>query len=110
MALVCTISVFVVIAVVLYTICAASSFRAHRRIENRTLLFLPRAIAKPFETLLAEGDVESVCRIIKGLHQRGDIHIIETENEIIVTRPEPDEGDLREVKLCARRAGLPGKE
>lgn len=98
MALVCTISVFVVIAVVLYSICAASS-RTHHRIENRTLLFLPRAVAKPFETLLAEGDVESVCRIMKGLHQRGDIHIIETENEIIVTRPEPDEGDLREIKI-----------
>jgi hypothetical protein len=99
MGLVCTIFVFVAIAVVLYSICAASSSRVNRSIENRTLLFLPRAVAKPFETLLAEGDVESVCRIMKGLHQRGDIHIIETENEIIVTRPEPDEGDLREIKI-----------
>jgi uncharacterized protein YqhQ len=98
MALVCTIFVFVVIAVVLYSICAVSS-RRYYRIENRTLLFLPRAVAMTFETLLAEGDVESVCRIMKGLHQRGDIHIIETENEIIITRPEHDEGDLREIKI-----------
>jgi hypothetical protein len=102
MALVCTISVFVVIAIVLYSICAASSRRYHR-IENRTLLFLPQTVAMPFETLLAEGDVESVCRIMKGLHQRGDIHIIETENEIVVTRPGPDKGDLREIKIPRMR-------
>jgi hypothetical protein len=87
MALVCILSVFAVIAVVLYSICAASS-NIHRHIVNRTLVFRPPDLAKPFEDLLAEGDVESVYRIMKGLDQRGVVHIIETENEIIVTRPE----------------------
>ena len=98
MALVCTLSVFLVLAVVLYSICAASS-RLPRHIENRTLLFLPPAIAKPFEDLLAKGDVESVYRIMKSLHQRGEIHIIETRKQIVVTRTKPLPKDLGKIPV-----------
>jgi hypothetical protein len=98
MALVCIVSVFAVIAVVLYSICAASS-DVHRRIGNRTLLFQPPDFAKPFEDLLAEGDVESVYRIVKGLAQRGDIEIIETEKEIIITRLEPLSEDVETISM-----------
>lgn len=105
MALVCILSIFAVIAVVLYSICATSS-NIHRRIVNRTLVFRPPDFAKPFEDLLAEGDVESVYRIMKGLDQRGVVHIIETENEIIITRPEtrpePVSEDLEKIPVPGR--------
>ncbi len=98
MALICILSFFIAIAIVLYAICAASS-RTHRHIENRSLLFLPQAVAKPLEDLLSEGDVESVYRIMKGLHQRGDIHVIETGNEMIIMRPETFSEDLEKITV-----------
>ncbi len=94
MVLICILSFFIAIAVVFYAICAASS-RMHRRI--RTLLFLPQAVAKPFEDLLSEGDVESVYRIMKGLHQRGYLHVIETGDEMVVMRPEASSEDLEKI-------------
>ncbi|HET6490298.1 MAG TPA: hypothetical protein VFG28_11120 [Syntrophales bacterium] len=46
--------------------------------------------------------MESVYRIVKGLAQRGDIEIIETENEIIITRPEPLPEDVEPIAMPGR--------
>jgi hypothetical protein len=43
------------------------------------------AEAGRLEDLLANGDAESVHRILKALQQRGDIDIFESENEIYVS-------------------------
>ncbi|HEX9158049.1 MAG TPA: hypothetical protein VF827_08495, partial [Syntrophales bacterium] len=45
--------------------------------------------AEPFEDLLVAGDEESVYRIMKALARRGDLHIIETEKEILIAATEP---------------------
>jgi len=52
---------------------------------DKSLAFEKRADARRFEDLLADGDAESVHRILKALQQRGDIDIIETEKEIYVS-------------------------
>jgi|WetSurMetagenome_2_1015567.scaffolds.fasta_scaffold09432_6 hypothetical protein len=88
MVLVCIVFVFVVVAVILFSICASSS-RIYRHIESSTFVFLPRTLSKPLENLLADGDMESVFRIMKVLEQRGEIHIVETESEFVITKPRP---------------------
>jgi hypothetical protein len=105
MELVCILSVIAAIAAVLYSICIASS-KMHRHIDHRSLVFRPPDFAKSFEDLLAEGDVESVYRIMKGLEQRGDLHMIETESEIIITKPdtkpEPSSEDVEKIPVPGR--------
>lgn len=93
MEVVCFLSIIAVTALLSYSICRASS-RVWRPFERRTLVFLSPSAAAPFDDLLEAGDVESVCRILKALEQRGDLLVLETEKEIYIDRPEPR---LREI-------------
>ena len=74
-------TIFVMIA---YSLCRIPS-RAWSNVRDKSLIFDKRADARRFEDLLANGDAESVHRILKALQQRGDIDIIETEKEIYVS-------------------------
>jgi hypothetical protein len=97
MVLVCILSILVVLAIVLYSFCAASS-RIDRHIEKRAFLFIPPSFAKTFSNLLAQEDAESIYRIMKALEQRGEIRIVKSEDQIIITPPEPEESDRIEIK------------
>jgi hypothetical protein len=103
MVLVCILSTIVVSAIVLYSICATSS-TTNRHIEKRALRLLPPSFAKSFDDLLAQGDVENVYRIMKALEKRGDIQIVETEYEIIITRPESVSEDQEKIQASDRMA------
>ena len=69
----------------------SAQFRRARGITSRiaALVFLSPSATAPFEDLLAAGDVESVYRIMKALAQRGDLHVIEAEKEILIAATEP---------------------
>lgn len=88
MEVVCFLSIIAVVALLVYSICRAPS-RACHPFELCTLVFLSPAAAAPFEDLLSAGDVESVCRILKALEQRGELLVLETEKEIYIDCPEP---------------------
>ena len=81
-------SIVIMVAILLYFICAVSS-RVSHHFENRALVFLTPSAAAPFKYLLAAGDEESVYRIIKALAQRGELHVIEVENEILIAATDP---------------------
>ena len=72
------------ISMIVYTLCCIPS-RASGDVCRKSLRFDNRADAGPFEDLLANGDAESVHRILKALEQRGDIDVFETEKEIYVS-------------------------
>jgi hypothetical protein len=72
------------ISMIVYSLCRIPS-RAYGHVCDKSLIFDKRADAKRFEDLLADGDVESVHRILKALQQRGDIDVIESEKEIYVS-------------------------
>jgi hypothetical protein len=72
------------ISMIVYSLCRIPS-RAWSHVCDKSLAFEKRADARRFEDLLADGDAESVHRILKALQQRGDIDIIETEKEIYVS-------------------------
>jgi hypothetical protein len=72
------------ISMIVYSLCRIPS-RAWGDVYRKSLRFDNRAAAGPFEDLLANGDVESVRRILKALEQRGDIDVFETEKEIYVS-------------------------
>jgi len=74
-------TIFVMIA---YSLCRIPS-RAWSNVRDKSLIFDKRADARRFEDLLANGDAESVHRILKALQQRGDIDVIESEKEIYVS-------------------------
>jgi hypothetical protein len=84
----CLLSIVILAAILFYSICAVSS-RVSHHFENRALVFLTPSAAAPFEDLLAAEDQESVYRIIKALVQRGDLHVIEAEREILIAATEP---------------------
>jgi hypothetical protein len=84
----CLLSIVVIAAILFYSLCAVSS-RVSHHFENRDLVFLTPSAAAPFEDLLAAGDQESVYRIMMALARRGDIHIIETEKEILIAATKP---------------------
>ncbi|MGE5798821.1 MAG: hypothetical protein ACM337_00680 [Syntrophaceae bacterium] len=86
--MVCFLSIIAVAALFAYSICRAPS-RACHPFELRTLVFLSPSAAAPFEDLLSAGDVESVCRILKALEQRGELLVLETDKEIYIDCPEP---------------------
>jgi len=88
MLVVCLLSIIIIAAILLYSICAVSS-RVSHHFENRALVFLTPSIAEPFEDLLAAGDEESVYRIMEAMARRGDLHIIETEKEILIAATRP---------------------
>ena len=88
MEVVCLLSIIAVAALLVYSICRAPS-RACHPFELRTLVFLSPSAAAPFEDLLSAGDVESVCRILKALEQRGELLVLETEKEIYIDCPKP---------------------
>ena len=81
-------SIVIIAGIIFYSICAVSS-RVSRHFENRALVFLSPSAAEPFKDLLAAGDEESVYRIMKAMARRGDLHIIETEKEILIAAAEP---------------------
>jgi hypothetical protein len=87
MLVVCLLSIVVIAAILFYSLCAVSS-RVSHHFENRDLVFLTPSAVAPFEDLLAAGDQESVYRIMMALDRRGDIHIIETEKEILIAAAE----------------------
>lgn len=87
MLVICLLSV-IAAAALLWCIAAAAS-RAWRPLQDRTLVFLPPSAAAPFEELLAAGDLESAFRVMKALDGRGDVHIVESEREILVAAAEP---------------------
>lgn len=92
-------SIVIMIAILFYSICAVSS-RVNRHFENRALVFLSPSAAAPFKDLLAAGDEESVYRIIKALAQRGELHVIEAENEILIAATEPPSTEtLRKITM-----------
>jgi hypothetical protein len=97
MVLVCILSIIAVSAIVLYSFCAVSS-RIDKHIEKRALLFMPPSFAKTFSNLLAQEDAESIYRIMKALEQRGEIRIVESEDRITITPPEPAESDRIEIR------------
>jgi hypothetical protein len=72
------------ISMIVYSLCRIPS-RAYGHFCGKSLVFDNRADARRFEDLLANGDAESVHRILKALQQRGDIDIIESETEIYVS-------------------------
>ena len=72
------------ISMIVYSLCRIPA-RAYGHVCGKSLIFDKRADAKRFEDLLADGDVESVHRILKALQQRGDIDIFESEKEIYVS-------------------------
>ena len=87
MLVLCLLSIVIIAAVLLYSICAFSSCISHY-FEHHALVFLTPSAAEPFKNLLAEGDLESVYRLLKALDQRGDFLVLETEKEISIDRPE----------------------
>jgi hypothetical protein len=97
MVLVCILSIIAVSAIVLYSFCAVSS-RIDKHIEKQALLFMPPSFAKTFSNLLAQEDAESIYRIMKALEQRGEIRIVESEDRITITPPEPAESDRIEIR------------
>lgn len=72
------------ISVIAYSLCRIPSM-ACGNVCDKSLRFDNRTDAKRFEDLLANGDVESVHRILKALQQRGDIDIFESDKEIYVS-------------------------
>ena len=72
------------ISVIVFSLCRIPA-RACGNVCDKSLRFDNRADARRFEDLLANGDAESVHRILKALQQRGDIDIFESENEIYVS-------------------------
>jgi ABC-type sugar transport system substrate-binding protein len=87
MLVICLLSVLIA-AALLWCIAAAAA-RASRYLEERTLVFLPPSAEDPFLDLLAAGDMESTFRILKALDGRGDVQIVESEREILITACEP---------------------
>jgi hypothetical protein len=71
-------------SVIVFSLCRIPS-RACSHVCNKSLVFDNPAHAIRFEDLLANGDSESVHRILKALQQRGDIDIFESEKEIYVS-------------------------
>ena len=88
MLVISLLSIVIIAAILFFSICAISS-RVSHHFENRALVFLTPCAAAPFEDLLAAGDVESAYRIMKALAQRGDLHVIEAEKEILIAATEP---------------------
>lgn len=88
MEVVCFLSIIAVTALLFYSISRVPS-RVSPPFDLRTLVFLSPSAAAPFEDLLSAGDVESVCRILKALEQRGDLLVLETEKEIYIDCPDP---------------------
>jgi hypothetical protein len=74
----------VMTSMIVYSICRIPS-RAYANVCHKSLIFDNLAEARRLEDLLADGDAESVHRILKALQQRGDIDIFESENEIYVS-------------------------
>lgn len=72
------------ISMIVYSLCRIPS-RAYGHFCDKSLIFEKRADARRFEDLLANGDAESVHRILKALQRRGDIDIIESEKEIYIS-------------------------
>ena len=72
------------ISMIVYSLCRIPS-RAYGHVCGKSLVFDNRADARRFEDLLANGDSESVHRVLKALQQRGDIDIFESEKEIYVS-------------------------
>ena len=93
MLVVCLLSIVIVAAVLLYSMCAFSSRISHL-FEHRDLVFLTPSAAEPFKDLLSAGDLESIYRLLKALEQRGDLLILETDKQIYIDSPEPR---LREI-------------
>jgi hypothetical protein len=71
-------------SLIVYSICRIPS-RAYSDVCHKSLVFDKLADARRFEGLLANGDSESVHRILKALQQRGDIDLFESEEEIYVS-------------------------
>jgi hypothetical protein len=78
-----SLTVFVT-SMIVYSICRIPS-RAYANVCHKSLIFDNLAEARRLEDLLADGDAESVHRILKALQQRGDIDIFESEKEIYVS-------------------------
>ena len=92
-------SIVIIAGIIFYSICAVSS-RVSRHFENRALVFLSPSSAAPFKDLLAAGDEESVYRIMKALAQRGELHVIEAENEILIAATDPPSTEtLRKITM-----------
>lgn len=72
------------ISMIVYSLCRIPS-RAYGHLCDKSLIFDKRDDARHFEELLANGDAESVHRILKALQQRGDIDVFETEKEIYIS-------------------------
>ena len=71
-------------SMIVYSICRIPS-RACSNVCHKSLIFDNMAEAGRLEDLLADGDAESVHRILKALQQRGDIDMIESGKEIYVS-------------------------
>lgn len=71
-------------SMIVYSLCRIPS-RACGSVCNKSIVFDSRVYASRFDDLLANGDAESVHRILKALEQRGDIDVFETEKEIYVS-------------------------
>jgi hypothetical protein len=75
--------VSLIISIILYSLCRIPS-RTYCDVCSKSLVFAGKDDAKRFEDLLSNGDAESIHRILKALHQRSEIDITESENEIYV--------------------------
>ena len=71
-------------SMIVYSICRIPS-RACGDVCHKSLIFDNMAEARRLKDLLADGDFESVHRILKALQQRGDIDMIESDKEIYVS-------------------------
>jgi hypothetical protein len=86
-------------SMIVYSICRIPS-RACGNFCSKSLVFDNLADTGRFVDLLANGDAESVHRILKALQQRGDIDIFESEKEIYVSGHRSVSADKRrKIKL-----------
>jgi len=69
---------------IVYSLCRIPS-RAWRSVRHKSLVLDNVPDAARLRDLLADGDTESVQRVLRALQQRGVVDIIEREDEIYVT-------------------------
>jgi len=72
------------ISAIVCSLCRIPS-RAWRSVRGKSLVIDNVEDSWRLRELLADGDAESVHRILKALQQRGDVDIIESQEEIYVT-------------------------
>jgi len=85
-------SIILVTSVIFYSLCRIPS-RTYRHIYSKSVVFVHTTDAKHFGDLFAAGDTESIHRIMKAIPNRGNIEIIEMDEEVYVINHHPSSVD-----------------